>query len=87
MALRFGAMLAVRDVNAPGPWLADAERFVLRDLAAGIGRDLDAVLAARCFLLRNGQVEGQVHCITGVMRSMFGRANFDLLRARLLGAA
>jgi transposase len=35
----------------------------------------------------NGQVEGQVHRLKLVKRQMYGRAKFDLLRARVLAAA
>ena len=84
---RFAAMVHVRDPNALGPWLAEADRSELRIFAAGLRRDYDAVLAALCFRWSNGQVEGQVHRLKGIKRSMFGRAGFPLLRARMLGAA
>jgi len=32
----------------------------------------------------NGQVEGQVNQLKTIKRQMFGRANFDLLRQRVL---
>lgn len=32
----------------------------------------------------NGQVEGQVNRLKLIKRQMYGRANFDLLRARVL---
>jgi transposase len=35
----------------------------------------------------NGQVEGQINRLKMVKRQMFGRANFDLLKARVLKAA
>jgi len=35
----------------------------------------------------NGQVEGQITKLKLVKRQMYGRANLDLLQARLLGAA
>jgi len=35
----------------------------------------------------NGQVEGQVNKLKLLKRSRYGRANFDLLRLRLLNAA
>ena len=81
---RFVRMLHARDPNDLGPWLAAAATTELRRFAAGIQRDRDAVLAALCFRWSNGQVEGQVHRIKLVKRSMFGRASFRLLRARVL---
>lgn len=35
----------------------------------------------------NGQVEGQIHRLKLVKRQMYGRANFDLLKQRVLAAA
>lgn len=87
LALRFTAMLARREPSALAGWLADAEQSVLRGLAAGLRRDHDAVLAALCFAWSNGQVEGHVHRLKLVKRSMYGRAGFRLLRARVLHAA
>ena len=46
---RFVRMLHARDPNDLGPWLAAAQATDLRRFAAGIQRDRDAVLAARCF--------------------------------------
>ena len=87
LALRFGTMLRERDPNALRPWLADAEHTVLGSFAAGIRRDFDAVLAALCFRWSNGQVEGQVHRLKLIKRTMYGRAALPLLRARVLHAA
>lgn len=87
LAGRFAHVLASRDPNALASWLDDAHRSELKSFAAGIERNRDAVLAALCFRWSNGQVEGRVHRIKLVKRSMFGRANFDLLRRRGLRAA
>jgi transposase len=35
----------------------------------------------------NGKVEGQINRLKMVKRQMFGRANLDLLKARVLKAA
>jgi len=35
----------------------------------------------------NGQTEGQVNRLKLIKRTMYGRANFDLLRQRVLRAA
>jgi transposase len=32
----------------------------------------------------NGQLEGQINRLKTIKRSMYGRANFDLLRQRVL---
>ena len=67
--------------------LSAAEGSELKGFARGIRRDYDAVLAALCFQWIHGQVEGQVHRLKLVKRTMYGRAKFDLLRARVLRAA
>ena len=56
----------------------------LRSFAAGIRRDYDAVKAAASTAWSNGPVEGQVNRLKFIKRQMFGRANFDLLRRRVL---
>ena len=83
----FVRMLHTRAPNALGPWLTAAAGTELARFAAGLRRDRDAVLAALCFGWSNGQVEGQVHRIKLVKRTMFGRAGFALLRTRVLHAA
>ena len=48
--------------------------------------DLKAVIAALKLPWSNGQTEGQVNGLKLIKRQMFGRANFDLLRQRVLHA-
>jgi len=84
---RFVHMLHARNPNDLGPWLAAADATALGRFAAGIRRDRDAVLAALCFPWSNGQVEGQVHRLKLVKRTMYGHAGLPLLRARVLRAA
>ncbi|HEY0777382.1 MAG TPA: transposase, partial [Gemmatirosa sp.] len=83
----FARLLRERDVGAFESWLAAAAQSELRSFAVGIRRDEAAVRAAVTSPWRNGQVEGQVHRIKLVKRSMYGRAGFPLLRARMLHAA
>lgn len=69
-------------------WLEDAgqsEFAKLRHFASGLRRDYLAVKAAFDSDWSNGQVEGQVNRLKTIKRQMYGRANFDLLRARVLG--
>ncbi|MER5381797.1 transposase [Streptomyces sp. NPDC002688] len=68
-------------------WLADVRldgQRELRTLAAGIRRDRAAVLAALTTTHTSGAVEGNVTRIKLLKRQMYGRANFDLLRRRIL---
>ena len=59
----------------------------MADLSRGIGRDLAAVtaeLSSPSSRWSNEQTEGQVNRLKLVKRQMYGRANLDLLRARVL---
>ncbi len=59
----------------------------LRSLATGIYRDFDAVRAALTMEYSNGQTEGKVNKLKYIKRQMYGRAEFDLLRQRVLHCA
>ena len=83
-------MVGERDANALVAWLEEAEASGVQELkgfAFGIRKDLAAVKAALRFEWSNGQTEGQINRLKMLKRQMFGRANFDLLRARVLHAA
>ena len=56
----------------------------LRSFATGLECDLDAVTAGLTLSYSSGPVEGTVNRIKMIKRQMFGRANFDLLRKRVL---
>ena len=56
----------------------------LLSFVAGIDQDYDAVLAALTQPYSSGAVEGHANRIKMLKRQMYGRANFDLLRARVL---
>lgn len=88
-AQKFQKIVRARDHLGLTSWLWRARRCQVRDLtgfAAGLQRDLGAVKAALMFEWSNGQVEGQVNKLKTIKRQMYGRANFDLLRARVLHA-
>ena len=55
--------------------------------AAGIQQDVKAVRSALKLPWSNAQTEGQVTRLKFIKRMMYGRANFDLLRQRVLLAA
>lgn len=86
LALEFRRMFEAHDAKTLTPWLAEAERSELHSLAVSLRRDRDAVLAAILFPWSNGQVEGHVNRLKLVKRTMYGRANFPLLRRRVLAA-
>lgn len=68
-------------------WLEEAEACkapAMRRFAAGLKKDLDAVRAGLTETWSNGPVEGFVHKLKLLKRQGYGRAGFDLLRARML---
>jgi transposase len=58
----------------------------LQSFVTGLDRDEAAVTAALTLPWSNGPVEGQVTRLKFIKRQMDGRANFDLLRTRVLAA-
>src|ERR1700680_3196060 len=52
--------------------------------AYGLQRDISAVAAAVDNSWSTGQVEGQINRLKMIKRQMYGRAGFELLRARVL---
>jgi len=84
---RFHAMMRSRDVARLEPWIASAKEGKLASFAAGVEADKDAVAAAITEPWSSGQVEGKINRLKLIKRQMFGRANLDLLKARLVVAA
>jgi len=83
----FVMMLAERRGADLDTWLTQAEQSGLpefKKMAKGIRLDYAAVKAAFASEWSNGQVEAQVNCLKLQKRIVFGRANFDLLRLRVL---
>ena len=83
----FGQMVRKRKAELLDLWLAYAEQSdlaELRSFARHLRRDYDAVRAGLSLPWSNGQVEGQIHRLKLIKRLMYGRANFDLLRKRVL---
>ena len=86
----FSEVLLGKDAAALQPWIDRANASSLpaiRNFCNGLIRDRAAVTAAISFKWSNGQVEGQVHRLKLIKRQMYGRANFALLRARVLSYA
>lgn len=59
----------------------------LHAFVTGLGQDFDAVVAGLSLPYGSGAVEGRNNKIKILKWQMFGRANFDLLRKRVLLAA
>jgi transposase len=67
--------------------LADAAGTPLQEFAANLRRDLSAVQAALNLPWTTSPAEGQINRLKMLKRTMYGRASFGLLRARVLHAA
>ena len=87
MAWAFGAMIRQHAADALDPWIKAARCSELRGFPDSIDRDHPAVAAALRLLWSTGPVEGRINKLKLVKRQMYGRANFDLLRQRVLAAA
>jgi transposase len=76
-----------KEVRQPlSDWLRKAEQSgvsELKSFAKGLREDEAAVVAALSEAWRNGPVEGQVNRLKFIKRSMYGRAGWQLLRARV----
>ena len=67
-------------------WIKDAAASLLASFARGIIADKQAVTAGIVEPWSNGQTEGHITKLKMIKRQMYGRANLDLLRARLCPA-
>ena len=80
-------MMTARNGHLLDDWITAAEAGESTHLAAfatGLRRDHDAVQAGLSLEHSSGAVEGTVNKIKFLKRQMFGRADFDLLRIRVL---
>ena len=71
-------------------WLQRASHSQIaefKSLAKSMQGDYAAIHAACSQSWSQGQVEGQVNRLKCIKRQMYGRANFDLLRLRVLHVA
>lgn len=87
ISLGFRAALAGADSNQLRGWVEGAKHSefgpVVR-FAYGLQKDISAVAAAVDTSWSTGQVEGQINRLKMIKRQMYGRAGFELLRARVL---
>ena len=91
LAGSFCAMLRSHSETASSviDWISSAKRAglkALEDFADGLTKDISAVTKAFTQALSNGITEGVVNKIKMIKRKAYGRAKFDLLRARVLRA-
>jgi transposase len=85
----FRQILHLREGEKLNGWLERVRASQIRPLQSfvgGIERDKAAVLAGLTRPQNNGLVEGKVNKLKLIKRMMFGRAEFPLLRQRVLHA-
>ncbi len=90
LAQGFVRMVRKRTPEMLDGWLkkaSESELPELRSFAVGLGRDEAAVRAALSLPWSGGQAEGQIHRLKLIKRQGYGRASFELLKRRVLGAA
>ncbi len=90
LTAEFCRLVRERDAAAFTAWLQSAQRSGLpemQEFARVIERDRAAVENALQYEWSNGVTEGHINKLKLLKRSMYGRANFDLLRRRVLHAA
>jgi transposase len=83
----FSQVLSQRETLALQPWIDRASELglpAIKSFCDGLIRDRAAVASAISLKWSNGQVEGQIHRLKLIKRQMYGRASFNLLRARVL---
>ena len=83
----FVKIIREKDENLFSDWLMRAQNSQVKEIknfALGIRKDEEPVRQAVVSQWSNGQMEGQVNRLKTIKRQMYGRANFNLLRARVL---
>jgi len=87
LSLRFGAMLRWRSAEKLSNWIdsAAASGFpFVAQFASTLRRDLGAVELSITTPWSNGPIEGHINRLKAIKRQMYGRAGFELLKARVL---
>ena len=87
LVAEFQHIVETHHSGALAVWLTTAQHSNVPELQGftlGVRQDRAAVAAGITEPGSQGQTEGQVNRLKGIKRAMFGRANFDLLRLRVL---
>ena len=87
VARRLALLLRRRSDEKLGDVLTAADATPLAGFVVELRKDVDAVQAALDLPWTTSPVEGQIGRIKMIKRTMYGRAGFELLRARVLHAA
>jgi transposase len=86
----FLGMLKERRAQDLKEWIRAAKSSHITELtsfAKSVQQDYSAISAACSLPWSQGQVEGQINRLKCIKRQMYGRAQFDLLRLRVLNVA
>ena len=86
----FAAMTRKTLTQSLPTWLEKADHSTCKEMhgmARSLRQDEAAVAAALSETWSNGPVEGAINRLKAIKRQMYGRAGFELLRARVLNAA
>jgi transposase len=86
-AKRLNKLLQRRAIDNLDEVLAAAAGTLFANFAVSLRRDFDAINEALVLPWTTSPVEGQISRIKMLKRTMYGRAGFELLRARVLNAA
>ena len=86
VAKRLNALLRRKTSESLSAVMDAADRTPLKEFAAGLRRDIGAIQAALDLPWTTSPVEGQVNRLKLLKRTMYGRAGFQPLRARVLHA-
>ena len=87
ISLAFREALTSQEGEKMQQWIDRTKRCEFGSLvrfAYGLQKDISAVTAAVETVWSTGQVEGQINRLKMIKRQMYGRAGFELLRARVL---
>lgn len=87
LCVKFREMISGKLQYGLDKWIDKAlksDLMALREFAAGIKRDKQAVQNAMDIYLNNGVLEGTVNKIKAIKRQMFNRASITLLGNKLI---
>jgi transposase len=87
LAMRFRGLLRGGTRERLDIWLNDAGKcgvYGMRRFVRTLRQDIEAVRNAVPEPWCNGQTEGQINKLKTLKRAIYGRANVDLLRARMM---
>lgn len=86
-AMRFRGIMGSRDLDKLNLWMDDVRHcgiYGMQRFARSLQQDTHAVRNAITEPWSNGQLEGKISRLKMLKRAMYGRANVELLRARMM---